>query len=172
MLQERKNEKIEFLLVFIVDQRDLVEAKLPVQCPEGVSEGHRAETSAWLLLEQHALCVCLSKERDWAFDQAHAWSMAWSGFQGAWMSVDPFATQLWAALPNVRGPRAHRGVCRHHLRLLQAGRLAGWQQGQVLRWCGGFLQLRQLHQVKISHRKICHGALLDKYYKSCLLKMN
>lgn len=37
---------------------------------------------------------------------------------------------------------------------------------------GGFLQLHQLRQVKTSHRRICHGALLDEYYKSCLLKMN
>lgn len=36
---------------------------------------------------------------------------------------------------------------------------------------GGFLQRHQLHQVKTSHRRICHGALLDKY-KSCLLMVN
>lgn len=45
-------------------------------------------------------------------------------------------------------------------------------RGVVCSGGAGFLQLHQPHQVKTQRRKICPDVLLDKYYKSCLLKMN
>lgn len=154
-----------------------------MHCPEDRFEGHWAEISVQLLLEQHVLCIFLSEGGDFAFYQTRACSTAWSDFEGAWMSLDPFVTQLWAALSNACGPLQQGsiqmclsawpppspgfGTCR------TAGTDAQLRSSRVR--ClgdGGFLQFCQLCQVKISHRKICHGAFLDKYYKSCLLKMN
>lgn len=40
MLQERRNEKIRFLVIFIIDQNDLAGGKAACECSEGVSEGH------------------------------------------------------------------------------------------------------------------------------------
>lgn len=104
MMQERRNEKIGILILFIIDQRDLAGDKAACvsrRCIGGSLCRHQCALAARAAC---IVCICLSEEGDLALYQTHVHSTAWTEFLGTSVIVDPFATQLWAMLPNARGP--------------------------------------------------------------------
>lgn len=170
MLQERRNEKIVILTVFIMNWR--CRWRPGYLC--GVQKVYLRSLgrNGWAAVAgaAHSLCVCLSQEGASTFYWTHSCSTASRDSQGALLSVDPFAVFLWAAFPDAGGhlqqgspemflsawPSPSPGLgtekvvgTETQLRTRSVGCLGG----------GGFLQLHQLSQVKILHRIYCHASL-------------
>lgn len=172
VLQERRNDKIGILTVFIMNWRDVAGGQATCVVSRRCIWGHWAEVGEQLLLEQHTASAFACPKK---VPQPSAWTRscftASSASQGGLLGVDPFAVLLRAALPGAGGhprqgspemclsawPPPSPGLGTEEVvgtdtqpRTRRVGCLGG----------GGFLQLRQLCQVKVLHRRICHGALL------------